>query len=121
MARNSTEKSLRSKSERLEARISPENKELFQRAADIQGRTLTDFVVSSLISAANQIIQENEIMVLSRKDQEIFVEALLNPPEPSEKLRLAAQRYKKNMGIYSTFSLSEVQLMRARCPHHKSF
>ena len=99
VARNSPEKSLRSKSERLEARISPENKELFQRAADIQGRTLTDFVVSSLVSAANQIIQENEIMVLSRKDQEVFVEALLNPPEPSNKLRLAAQRYKKNMGV----------------------
>ncbi|MBE9249822.1 DUF1778 domain-containing protein [Dolichospermum sp. LEGE 00240] len=99
VARNSPEKSLRSKSERLEARISPENKELFQRAADIQGRTLTDFVVSSLVSAANQIIQENEIMVLSRKDQEVFVEALLNPPKPSEKLQLAAQRYKKNMGV----------------------
>ncbi|MEY3332554.1 MAG: hypothetical protein RLZZ176_854 [Cyanobacteriota bacterium] len=82
VAKNSPEKSLRSKSERLEARISPENKELFQR-----------------VSAANQIIQQNEIMVLSRKDQEIFVEALLTPPEPSEKLRLAAQRYKKNMDV----------------------
>jgi uncharacterized protein (DUF1778 family) len=121
VAKTSQEKSLCSKLERLEARVSAQNKELFQRAADIQGRTLSNFVVSSLVSVANQIIQENEIMVLSRKDQEIFVEALLNPPEPREKLRLAAQRYKKNMGIYSTFSLSEVQLMRARCPHHKSF
>ena len=99
LAKSSREKSLGSKSERLEARISPKNKELFQRAADIQGRTLTDFVVSSLVSAANQIIQENEIMVLSKKDQEVFVEALLNPPAPSEKLRVAAQRYKKNMGV----------------------
>ncbi|MDB9537352.1 DUF1778 domain-containing protein [Dolichospermum planctonicum CS-1226] len=73
MARNSPEKSLRSKSERLEARISRQNKD--------------------------EIIQEHEIMVLSRKDQEVFVEALFNPPEPSEKLRLAAQRYKKNMGV----------------------
>ncbi|MFM6727175.1 MAG: DUF1778 domain-containing protein [Dolichospermum sp.] len=47
------------------------------------------------------MIQENEIMILSRKDQEIFVEALVNPPEPSEKLRLAAQRYKKNIGVVS--------------------
>ncbi|MFM7405129.1 MAG: DUF1778 domain-containing protein [Cuspidothrix sp.] len=99
VAKNSPEKSLRSKSERLEARISPENKELFQRAADIQGRTLTDFVVSNLVSAANQIIQQNEIMVLSRKDQEVFVEALLNPPAPGQKLQVAAQRYKKNMGV----------------------
>ncbi|MFM6248160.1 MAG: DUF1778 domain-containing protein [Dolichospermum sp.] len=54
-----------------------------------------------LVSVINQIIQENEIMILSRKDQEIFVKALVNPPEPSEKLRLAAQRYKKNIGVVS--------------------
>ncbi|MFM5941621.1 MAG: DUF1778 domain-containing protein [Dolichospermum sp.] len=58
-------------------------------------------MVSNLVSVINQIIQENEIMILSRKDQEIFVEALVNPPEPSEKLRLAAQRYKKNIGVVS--------------------
>jgi len=70
VARNSPEKSLRSKSERLEARISPENKELFQRAADIQGRTLTDFVVSSLVSAANQIIQESQPPITSLRVSE---------------------------------------------------
>lgn len=85
----------RCKDERLEARITKEQKELFQRAADIQGRTLTDFIISSVLNAAKQVIQENEIMVLSRQDQEVFVEALLNPPLPSEKLQSAAQRYKK--------------------------
>ncbi|MFM6314139.1 MAG: DUF1778 domain-containing protein, partial [Dolichospermum sp.] len=40
-------------------------------------------MVSNLVSVINQISQENEIMILSRKDQEIFVEALVNPPEPS--------------------------------------
>lgn len=88
-----------SKTQRLEARITQEQKELFQRAAEIQGRTLTDFVISSLINAANQVIQENEIMILSKRDQEVFVEALLNPPEPSAKLKAAAQRYMKRMGI----------------------
>ncbi|WGV28870.1 DUF1778 domain-containing protein [Halotia branconii CENA392] len=99
VAKSSQEKSKQSKAERLEARISKEQKELFQRAAKIQGRTLTDFVISSLLNAANQVIQENEMMILSRKDQEVFVEALLNPPEPSAKLKAAAQRYKQNMGV----------------------
>jgi Protein of unknown function (DUF1778) len=35
-----------SKSERLEARLSREQKELLQWAADLEGRSLTDFVVS---------------------------------------------------------------------------
>jgi uncharacterized protein (DUF1778 family) len=86
------------KPERLEARISREQKELFQRAADIQGRTLTDFVISSVQEAAKRAIQEHEMMILSVRDQEVFVEALLNPPNPSDKLRSAAQRYKQKIG-----------------------
>lgn len=91
-------KSPKVKPERLEARISREQKELFQRAADIQGRTLTDFVISSLQEAAKRAIQEHEMMILSVRDREVFVEALLNPPNPSEKLRTAAQRYKQKIG-----------------------
>jgi uncharacterized protein (DUF1778 family) len=91
-------KSPKVKPERLEARISREQKELFQRAADIQGRTLTDFVISSVQEAAKRAIQEHEMMILSVRDQEVFVEALLNPPNPSEKLRSAAQRYKQKIG-----------------------
>ncbi|NDJ26006.1 DUF1778 domain-containing protein [Nostoc sp. B(2019)] len=87
------------KAERLEARITKEQKELFQRAADIQGRTLTDFVISSVLNAAKQIIHEHEMMSLSKEDQEVFVSALLNPPEPSTKLQAAAQRYKRNIGV----------------------
>lgn len=88
-----------SKDERLEARISKEQKELFQRAADIQGRSLTDFVISSVAEAAKQTVQEQEIMTLSAQDRAVFVQALLNPPEPSQKLRAAAQRYKQRIGV----------------------
>ncbi|GAB4195687.1 MAG: DUF1778 domain-containing protein [Coleofasciculaceae cyanobacterium] len=103
MTSTATEKSKvrtkRSKIERLEARISKEQKELFQRAADIQGRSLTDFVIASVLDAAKRTIQEHEMMTLSVRDREVFVEALLNPPEPSDELRAAAQRYKQNMGV----------------------
>ncbi len=84
-----------SKSERLEARISKEQKELFQRAADLQGRTLTDFMIAALQEAAIKAIQEHEMMILSAQDRKVFVEALLNPPSPSAKLRAAAIRYKE--------------------------
>ena len=89
------EKPERSKTERLEARVSREQKELFQRAADIQGLTLTDFMISSMQNAAVGAIQEHKIMTLTGHDREIFIEALLNPSEPSERLQAAAQRYKQ--------------------------
>jgi uncharacterized protein (DUF1778 family) len=78
-----------SASERLEARISPDIKALCQRAADIQGRSLTDFVVQSAAEAARRTVQENELRELTLRDRTAFVEALLNPPAPNAKLREA--------------------------------
>ena len=43
------------KVERLEARVSREQKALFQRAAEIQGRTLTDFMIASVHEAAGRV------------------------------------------------------------------
>ncbi|MBM3277307.1 MAG: DUF1778 domain-containing protein [Candidatus Handelsmanbacteria bacterium] len=82
------------KAERLEARISREQKQLIQRAATLTGRSLTEFVVSSLQEAASRTIHEHELITLSRADQEVFVRALLSPPGPNQKLRRAAQAYR---------------------------
>jgi len=85
--------------ERLEARLNREQKELLQRAADIEGRTLTDFVVNHATVAAKRTIEEHTIIKLSQKASLAFVESLLNPPEPSPKMLAAAQSYKRSMGL----------------------
>ncbi len=84
--------------ERLEARISRDQKALFQRAAELQGRTLTDFVVSSLYEVAVRTIEEMQIIRLSAEDSRAFADALLNPRAPNERLRAAARRYMETMG-----------------------
>jgi len=86
------------RAERLEARISHDQKLLFQRAAELQGRTLTDFVVSSAHDAAVRTIEEMQIIRLSAEDSRQFAAALLNPRKPSEKLRAAARRYLEMFG-----------------------
>jgi len=86
-----------SKGSRLEARISHEQKRLFQRAAELQGSTLTDFVVSALQGVATKVIQDHEVMTLVGKDRDIFVSALLNPALPDGRLKKAVTRYKKIM------------------------
>lgn len=78
---------------RIEARISREQKRLFERAADLEGVTLTDFVISSMQRAATQTLQEHSIIQLSATSQRAFVSALLNPPEPNDALRKAAKAY----------------------------
>lgn len=82
---------------RLEARISPETKALLQKAADLEGRSLTDFVVSSVQAEAQRVIKQHQTLKLSLEDSEAFVEALLNPPQPNEALKSAALRYKQVM------------------------
>lgn len=85
----------RIRSERLEARISREQKALLQRAADLQGRTLTDFVIANLQEAAARVIEESQVIRLSADDSRVFARALLNPRSPSRTLRAAARRYLK--------------------------
>ena len=65
--------------ERLEARISAEQKQLFQHAADLQGRTLTDFVVQSAHEAAVRTIEEMQTIRLTEAESHAFAEALLAP------------------------------------------
>lgn len=87
-----------SRSERLEARISSEQKALFQRAAELQGRTLTDFVIASVHESAVKTIAEMEVVRLAEADSRAFAEALLHPREPAPALRAAAERYRKMVG-----------------------
>lgn len=84
--------------QRLEARITAEQKRLFQQAADIQGVTLTDFVVASVQAAASRAIEESAILTLRARDREVFVQALLNPPAPNDRLLSAARRYRELQG-----------------------
>lgn len=82
---------------RLEARVNPEIKALWQKAADLQGVTLTDFVIASVQAAAYKVIEQQQTLKLSTEDAEAFVEAILNPPKPSDALREATSRYKQVM------------------------
>ncbi len=83
------------KAERLEARVSAQQKAVLQRAAELRGMTLTEFVVASSQAAAERAIQDDEMIKLSVRDREVFVAALLNPPAPNERLLRAARRYKE--------------------------
>jgi len=82
------------KSERLETRLTVEQKTLVQRAAALQGRSLTDFVLASVQEAAERAIREHDVITLSARDSSTFMEALLHPQPAGLRLREAAKRYK---------------------------
>lgn len=85
------------KNERLEARISPQLKQLLTEAAAIRGSTLTEFIISAVEKEAKKVVHDHEIMKLSVEDSADFVYAIANPPKPNKKLREALKDYKKHV------------------------
>lgn len=83
---------------RLEARITQATHSRIKLAAEIQGRTVTDFVVHATLEAATRAIEENFVVQLSVEGQQTFAEALLNPPEPNDAMRRAFERHSALVG-----------------------
>lgn len=83
----------RAKGQRLEARVSAEQKALLQRAANLQGRTLTEFLVSSAQAEAERVVEQHDVIVLSLRDSQHFAALVLDPPPPNSRLRAAMRRH----------------------------
>ncbi len=80
---------------RLEARITTDLHAMLKRAAEIEGRTMTDFVIAAVQDAAQRAIEDAEIVRLSMADQECFATALLSPPKAPPALKRAFTRRRK--------------------------
>ena len=89
----------RTRAQRLEARVTAEQKGLIERAAALQGRSVTDFVLTSLQDAARRAIEEHSQLALSLRDSEAFVDALLNPRPVNDRLRDTIRRYRERAGV----------------------
>ncbi len=87
------------KQERLEARLTRDQKRLIERAAQICGTSVTRFVLASAQQAATETIKDFQTLSLGEEAREVFVNALLNPPAPNAPARAAARRYKVRMGL----------------------
>jgi uncharacterized protein (DUF1778 family) len=98
MAVAQTSRKTKPKMERLEARLPADVKAVIQHAADLTGRSVSDFLVTSAREAAERTIREHEVIVLSARDSITFVEAILNPKGPNEALLAAARRHRELFG-----------------------
>lgn len=83
---------------RFEARLPQDVHALIKRAAELEGRSLSDFVISAAKVAAQQSIRDAEVLQLSLSDQLIFANALINPIEPNEALQKAFKNHQMLLG-----------------------
>jgi uncharacterized protein (DUF1778 family) len=89
---------VRVRGERLETRVTADQKSLIERAAALQGRTVTDFVLTSVQEAARRAIDEHQRLNLSLRDSDAFVEALLTSQKVNDRLRDTVRRYRRLTG-----------------------
>ena len=83
---------------RLEARISPDVHEILKRAAEIEGRSLTDFVVAAARAAARATIAQTEVLHLTRDSAQVFAALLADPPAPAPAMERARTHHERLIG-----------------------
>ena len=86
------------RTERTEARLLPEQKKRIEQAASLKGLSLSDFIVQHADEAAIRTIQAHTSWTLQNRDRNLLVQALLNPPAPSARMRAAVKRFKERAG-----------------------
>lgn len=82
-----------SKTETINIRVTPETKALLEQAAILRDSNLSNFVINSALDVATQTVLSRNMINLSRRDSEVFANALLNPPEPNEAFKKASVQY----------------------------
>jgi uncharacterized protein (DUF1778 family) len=83
------------RSARLEARIAPETLAVVRRAAELQGRSVSDFVVAAAQDAAQRTIEDAHVIRLSIEDQRRFVDLLLDPPPLNSAMERAREAHER--------------------------
>jgi uncharacterized protein (DUF1778 family) len=78
---------------RIEARIAPDSLAVVKRAAELQGRSVSNFIVAAAQEAAYRAIEEAQIIRLSIDDQRALAEAILNPPLLAPAMDRAIERH----------------------------
>jgi uncharacterized protein (DUF1778 family) len=91
-------KTIKADKTRFDTRLTKEQKQFFERAAAIGGfRSLTDFVILTVQEKAREIIRDEESIVASQKDSEIFFDAIVNAGKPNEELISAVKQFNKKL------------------------
>jgi uncharacterized protein (DUF1778 family) len=86
------------KRDRMHLRVDARTKRKLERAAAYEACSLSDFVLANAEAAADRVIDAHEKITLSAPDWDLFYDALINPPQPTEALKRAVRRHRERFG-----------------------
>jgi uncharacterized protein (DUF1778 family) len=76
----------------IHVRTSPKTRDLIERAAEVSGKTMTDFVLDSATQHATDVLLDQRLFMLGQDQHEAFMRALDNPPTAGPKLKALMKR-----------------------------
>jgi uncharacterized protein (DUF1778 family) len=85
--------------DRLGFRLDEQTKGLIERDAQLERRKISDYCLTAIAEAARRTIAEHETINLSERDRAAFFDAIINPPEPSERLARACGAWRPRWRI----------------------
>jgi len=102
-----------SKSENIHFRVSPNEKEIIEKAVIVSGQSLTDFATRSLLNAANEILEQEYVTTLSNRDRDRLL-ALLDADEVAKAFTVLKEQGKVLHFGVSNFKRWQVDLLTSR-------
>ena len=85
------------RSERINLRLSGTAKRRIERAASVEGKTVSAFILSSALESAEKTARRHETVALAREDATRFFDALSDPPPPNDRLRAALEEHARRV------------------------
>jgi len=83
--------------ERIPARMPTAVYERLVEAAQLVGSTLNQFLVQASLEKADTIIERERVITLSKTAAQTVFDLMENPPEPNERLKKAAVKYRETI------------------------
>ena len=85
------------RTERINLRLSGSAKQRIERAASVEGKTVSAFIVACALEHAERTIDRHDTLVLTSEDAMRFFHALDNPPAPSDRLQAALDEHERRV------------------------
>jgi uncharacterized protein (DUF1778 family) len=79
---------------RVTARIPVSVQEILQRAAELSGATLNQFIVQAALKEAKKVTEDERVIFLSECDADKVFSLIENPPAPNARLKAAHKKHK---------------------------
>ncbi|MEX1198787.1 MAG: DUF1778 domain-containing protein [Pseudohongiellaceae bacterium] len=85
------------KQDRINLRLKHSAKQVLERAASYEGKTVSHYILTSAMARAEKTIHEHEVMSLNARNAEAFFNALSKPVRFNEKLAAAFEEHDRRV------------------------